>query len=368
VAALAQASWPHPRTGTDLPGPAAQFDHYLASGRREANLRHLRRGIPQTTTTHDTPPVDPTACGSLLALAAEILDSADTRTAHERLAPLAAHAPALRTWARTLLADTGPCSPALRDAAALRPSRTGTPGRHPPPPPTSPQVRQRRFGHQHIPAYLTAEWHEQYFSGMDGVNPQTLRRTAAVKLTQMCEGGSAAAAARLLGIPPHIATTAISTSRRRLGTQGWEHFGEALDALAGYLDQATGLTDYGRRRHATRTWAITPTTWAELTGDLARHSHCHTTADASDLPRLFATVVVWTRLTCGEHHFAPALGTGTQSPEQTAGRHRYVHQAWKTAHMGIETSSHYYAPLVERLDVLAADLATRIDTGQDLPE
>jgi len=364
VAALAQASWPHSRATTDLHGPAAELDRYLTGGRREADLRHLRQGIPRTTTTHDTPPVDPTACGSLLALAAEILDSADARTAHERLAPLAAHAPALRTWARKLLADTGPCSPALRAAAGLQPRRTEASGR----PPT--EARRRRFGHRHIPAHLTPEWHARYFSGLGAVNPQSLRRAAAVTLTQMCEGCTAAEAADILGLPPPLAASAADFARR-LTTREGKLFHRALGELAGHLDTATHLIDYGRRRHATRTWVIAPTTWAELAGslarDLARGGSRHNAADWSDRKRLFATVVVWTRVTRGEHFFAPALDPGPHPSRQVAEVRRYVLWAWRSAHGRTEPSSHY-VPLIERLDALAADLAAEIDTGRDLPE
>jgi hypothetical protein len=57
------------------------------------------------------------------------------------------------------------------------------------------------------------------------------------------------------------------------------------------------------RRHALHSWVITPARWSQLTAGLPARREAN--ADWGERERMLASVWVWTRVTGGEHLFAP---------------------------------------------------------------
>jgi hypothetical protein len=167
----------------------------------------------------------------------------------------------------------------------------------------------------------------------------------------------------LLGLPRSAAAYAAAEVPRQLGARRQRAFGEAIDALAGSLHTATGLTDYGRRRDALRTWTITPGQWQDLISSLAEQplqgrarSHTHW----GDGKRTLAAVWVWVRITRGEHIYATPIRPDPQSPRPGGYHAHYVHTRWPFIR---DAKPGHYAELRLRLETLAARLTEQIDTS-----
>jgi len=123
----------------------------------------------------------------------------------------------------------------------------------------------------------------------------------------MIEGGSYAQAGNLLGFSDTTTkTTLIHLNLWFQNKTNSDPFATALNALADELDAATTLIDYQNRRQRLARWSIPPEHWQALTG-----SRCHIPpsrrgiTDWGERKRRFASWIVWTTVTSGEHLFAP---------------------------------------------------------------
>jgi hypothetical protein len=354
-----------PRPGR--PWQAALVNRHSDAARRHASATAEGRAQRRQIIYCDTPPLEAAACAALLTLATDVLASTSPRSLGQAVGHLAGQAvPAFRRWAKWFLAGDGYSSPALRAAAGpavgaqhviKEATAAGNPSRlHPPPRPDS------RYSITHVPAYLPAAWRQEHLAPLAGLAPeQLLRRAAAVCLARTCTAASYPQLGELLGIPPGSAKSTVKAVHRRLEAAGRQaEFEAAIDALAGMLDTAAARTDYGSRRHALRGWVISPGQWNQLTAGLPAHREAH--ADWGERKRMLASVWVWTRVTGGEHLFAPAVMADPAAPrsQQPGGRDRlnYIDLRWP--HLATGTRGHY-SELRQRLNDYADELAASID-------
>lgn len=134
-------------------------------------------------------------------------------------------------------------------------------------------------------------------------------------------------------------------------------FGIAIESLARSLDDLeTPLTNYLRRRHALQDWCIGEDAWAEIIARLPP-SPGPQQPDLGDRKRQAASVYVWTRVTSGEHIFAPRPIETAQPPDP------WYHQSRWTNVLKLLDSGRgtHYPSLKAELDALAASLAQTID-------
>jgi hypothetical protein len=136
---------------------------------------------------------------------------------------------------------------------------------------------------------------------------------ARVCLARTCTAASYPQLDELLGIPSGPAKSTVKAVHGRLEAAGQQTvFEAAIDALADMLDTAVDLTDYGRRRQALRGWVISPAEWTQLTAGLPPRRVSR--ADWGERKRMLASVWIWTRVTGGEHLFAPAVMADPVAP------------------------------------------------------
>ncbi len=368
LSSLICASWPQARELAPSCVLADAIQRHTTWQQQQLATRRERgpavRGVHHI---HDTPPLDAVACAGLLATADRILGLDDPRTVGEQLRPLLAHGgrAARRTrWGQHFFRADPDCSAGLRQAVEplLRTfTRTDSKphGRRAP-------TRRARFGPQHIAQFLRDDWYDRHFRHLDGINPKLLRRTAAIRLVQIVAGGSMGEAAQFLGIP----TTGIQQGRVYSGAghvHAWararvdpQQFDAALHALADELDATADLVDYRQRRDALRTWSLDPDTWQQLTSRLPP-TPGPIRPDLGDRKRQVASMVVWARITHGEHLFAPRPIEDEQPPA--------VRRAWRLRrgttwfHFQTDRPKPHYADLKRLLDAYADQLAARIDGG-----
>lgn len=96
-------------------------------------------------------------------------------------------------------------------------------------------------------------------------------------------------------------------------------FDTALHHLADELDASPNLIDYRRRRDALRDWCIDPDTWQALTGQLPATWPHGLQPALGDRERQTASIIVWARITQGEHLFAPTP-SATSNPRNSKAR------------------------------------------------
>jgi hypothetical protein len=132
------------------------------------------------------------------------------------------------------------------------------------------------------------------------------------------------------------------------------------------LDTAAVRTDYGGRRHALRGWLISPGQWSQLTAGLPARRGTH--ADWGERKRMLASAWVWTRITGGEHLFAPAVMTDLAAPrsQQPGGRDRLTYIDLRWPHLAAEPRGHY-SELRQCLNDHADQLAAQIDRNPSDP-
>jgi DNA-binding CsgD family transcriptional regulator len=368
IACLITASWPAAR---DLAAPwqASLISPHADTARLQASAVAEGRAQHRQIIYCDTPPLEAAACAALLTLATDVLASTSPRSLGQAVGHLAGQAvPAFRRWARWFLAGDGYCSPALR--AAVGPAigaqhvireaaADANPGRlRPPPRPDS------RYNITHVPAYLPAAWHAEHLAPLAGLAPeQLLRRAAAVCLARTCTAASYPRLGEFLGISPGSAKSTVRAVHARLEAAGRQsEFEAAIDSLAGMLDTAAARTDYGSRRQALRGWVISPAEWSQLTVGLPAHSESH--ADWGERKRMLASVWIWTRVTGGEHLFAPAVMADPAAPrsQQPGGRDRLTYIDLRWPHLATGTRGHY-SELRQRLNDYADQLTADIDSS-----
>lgn len=141
-------------------------------------------------------------------------------------------------------------------------------------------------------------------------------------------------AAELLGIPPDKLPTDIVDDRFWTGSKDAPmEFRAAVVEAAGHLRETAGhLADYPRRRDALKDWALPQQTWRALATLLPEAPGKQPILD--DRKRQVASISVWTRVTGGEHIFAPRPIEQAQ-PEHT----RSEWAACRTPHSGIGSST-----------------------------
>jgi TniQ len=362
VVGLLQASWPQARALAEPWMPTDTVDYHLEQQRQQATTVHQAQSRTLDVAIYDRPPLEAAACGSLLALADRILTLDDLPAARSHLGPLIAHVVARRnSWGELLRGAAPHCSVGLR--AAITPqiqTRRGQDSYVVP-------MRDYRFGPQHIPQFLPAEWYDPHFQDLTGLQLPVLRRLAAIKLVQLTQGGLHETASQQLGLPARreFAATGYVVQRWARDQQNAARLRAALEALAAELDAipAGGLIDYRRRRDALRAWSIPRDDWRELATELRRRQK--TTAqlltDWGESKRLAASVLVWTRVTHGEHFFAPLV----LEEQRRSGRRQLASLASRVAHGSrVGRPQHHHARLMTALDAYADQLAARIDAGE----
>jgi hypothetical protein len=366
IACLISASWPAAR---DLAAPwqASLIALHSGAARRQAGGPAEGRAQHRQIIYYDTPPPGAAPCAALLTLAADMLASSGPRTLSQAVGHLAGQAaPAFRRWARWFLAGEGYCSPALRAAAGpavgarhvIKEAAAGAdPGRlHPPPRPES------RYSITHVPAYLPAAWHAEHLAPLAGLAPgQLLRRAAALRLARTCTAAAYPQLGEILGIPPGSAKSTVKAVHGRLEAAGRQaEFEAAIGALAAMLDTAASRTDYGSRRDALRSWVISSAHWTQLTAGLPPRRESR--VDWGERKRMLASAWVWTRVTGGEHLFAPAVMNDPAAPrsQQPGGRDRLTYIDLRWPHLAAGPRGHY-SELRQRLNDYADRLAAQID-------
>ncbi|WP_354382622.1 TniQ family protein [Streptomyces sp. PvR034] len=290
LAALITISWPNSLRRVD-PAFAPAIDI-------EVNARKALGGVR----AHDTPPVDPIACGAILDAAHSLLqiDSLDDVLA-EFFDSTFTGTPARAGWAQIFTKYEISCSKRLRTAAApLIRTYSPSPGW------TAPHPSGYRA--ENIPAHLEPDWYARHFQKIDGpTDHKILRRIAAIQLVQWATQASTSEAARYLGIDAEKALYTEDNIHIWLkSTREVQDFKTALSGLAAELSsRADGLIDYQYRREALRNWALDSSTWQELTSRLESPQGKQPVID--DRKRQDASVFIWVHVTRGEHLFAPRL-------------------------------------------------------------
>jgi hypothetical protein len=128
----------------------------------------------------------------------------------------------------------------------------------------------------------------------------------------MAVGGSIRQAALRLGLPNTTAAFERCHSSAR-AVHRWAkqcrdpyEFETAVHDLADELEASPHRIDYRQRRVALQDWCIDPGTWAHLVAQLPDSPWPHRREpERGDRKRHCASIIVWARITGGEHLFAP---------------------------------------------------------------
>ncbi|KOT58362.1 MULTISPECIES: TniQ family protein [Streptomyces] len=367
------STWPALRHLSPSENTAAAVDRHTEW--QQKRIADLLDGSPtaRARSPLDLPASDAAAGAGLLGIADSILTSDSPDVIRDQIRPLlpTSTRQTRRTfWGGWVTRYAPSCSSGLQAAyEPLLRRFTKTGGR--------PQARRaavtlpRRWGPEHIPAFLPEDWYTRHFTPLDDVNPMFVRRTAVLRLVQMVAGGSLGEAAGFLRIAD-TSTTWLGKGRIYSGA-GHVHstarnqtdplaFDAALRALASELDApTTPLIDYQKRRRALQAWSINEETWTELVSRLPPIPGPQK-PELGDRKRQIASIYVWTRITKGEHHFAPRPIEAAQPPD--------IQEAWSLRRntiwhlMQSSRPRPHYTGLKAELDPLAAQLARMIDTGQ----
>ncbi|NEA21960.1 TniQ family protein [Actinomadura bangladeshensis] len=387
---LISYTWPQARHLESPPPLLDSLDDHLQ--RQHSTIRDLKaKGKrPRSATIFSSPPADPAACSALLAIAEQILGQPSREAAGEHLRPLLSNVVDITNFRTFVSRAKRFCSPAFsavietnmqelhpkreRGANLLSRNRAGL-GQ-----PYGWREHHRqsghlviapigdcRFGHQHVPQYMTDAWIERHFPAPEGINPSHLRRTAAIRLVQMSNGGSVATAGKLLGI--NSTTSASSTHTVRV----WESepanakaLATAIHAFRDELNAASDLIDYGRRRASLTAWEIPAPTWEEMISRLnMRHRNRSATPSSiwDDRKRRAASVIIWATITCGDHRLAPLLqgearkANGAKTNMLTYDTQQIRYRI-RTSHKGPT------ATLATILHSYAHEMAAKIDRGE----
>ena len=366
LALLACSTWPAARNLSPSEEAASAIDQHVDSSQRQAKARRANSPTGGSHVRLDFPPADAGAGSGLVHIADRILAGSRDQ-AREQLASLLppdTRSAGRTIWGHAMARADPPCSDGLQAAAGrlLRTfSRTG--GRR------NADVRTERWGPENIPAFFPENWLARHFTPADGVSTKFTRRAASLRLVQMAAGGSLGEAARFLGIgsadvawPGSGAYGATGRVRTGTGQQpGTPGFDSVLEALARDLDNhTTPLVDYRRRRQALHAWHIDEDAWAGIIARLPP-SPGPQQPDLGDRKRQVASVYVWTRVTSGEHIFAPRPIEAAQPPDP------WYRQSQWTAVWKMLDRSHpgtHYPSLKAELEALATSLARTIDTSR----
>ncbi|MFF1511263.1 hypothetical protein [Streptomyces sp. NPDC058326] len=308
AAHLIRLSWPDGARYASSTWMTDLIDRYVSS-------TVARRRTPQPDGRNPITwgaPEDPAECAAVLVAAESLLghEERDDAGMADRVRPLAASAfsrhPAnigasLRrmdvssSMARALLChDQG-----FYRAGGHRHARQSLPS------------REGHFRIEHVPALLPHEWLSAHFGDLLPLwvhltdwKVRHLRRVSALKLAEMSGGGTWPDCAKTLGIPWNTAQQSLKVIRQELHSRDlWPGFERSVESVASQLDRGTDRVQYGRRRELLSSWQVPADDWAELCRGLQpfRQGITSPTRDT-------ATVLIWTRVTQGDHLHSPTLG------------------------------------------------------------
>jgi cytochrome c551/c552 len=135
-----------------------------------------------------------------------------------------------------------------------------------------------------------------------------------------------------------------------------------MEALARELDDAGNLVDYRHRRETLQSWSIPQADWQKLVAELSRRESPRDRAriEWGDNKRRIASVLVWMRVTQGEHLFAPLVLAASLTPGGRNILSRSVQQACH--HISTGQAGPHYVDLADALDAHADLLAAHIDS------
>jgi TniQ len=319
---LIRASWPRAQDLLTIPQASSAA---ISQDQRHIQQQH-RDHIGVGHAMYDVPPPDAKSCAALLTTADRLLQSQQARLLTEQLRHMLGYdprSPARASWTRQILVGKPDCSPGLRQAMApvmqtYTPLPAGRRRRA-----LATPIRTTRYKPEHVAEFLQDDWYQRYFAHMDGICAMHLRRTAAIHLCQIAAGGPIGNAAELLGIPVLSARQSIkalhSWARTRPDPREFE---TALHALADELDSAPHLINYQRRREVLGCWCIELFTWQQLLNRLGRNHASR--VELGDRKRQTASVMVWARVTQGEHFLAPhPIRDQLPAEAQNASRDQY---------------------------------------------
>jgi hypothetical protein len=306
---------------------------------------------------YDQPPRDAATTAALLNAADAVLDD---RARQEELARCIRETrvgrPSREPWVTVLARHASSCSPQVRETFEPLTYTFRRFGRYGPRS-SAPAPICRYYRPEHIPAFLEHPWYLHHLAAFSfPTSPiNTVRRYAAARLVQWVAGGSISEAAEYLGLPPGKATVNFAKAERR-------RFDRALGAIVRDIELAPTPINYHARRSALDDWYLAPQDWNRFIKYL-RPVQGRRKSQRTDQIRQQASVFIWTRITQGEHHYAPR-------PIEAAQPHP-LQRAWQHEHLRIQRQieesprpNGFYAAIRPILVNYAAQLARRIDVGE----
>lgn len=370
---LACATWPAARHLSPSRETAAAIDEHVDSLRRQAADKQRHVPVPATRSLPGTAPADAAASAGLAAIASRVLAGStdEVREKLRQLIPGPDAKTAAKAWTDWISRPSSPCSGGLREAAG--PMLWGfTRSARAPARKRATAIRPRRWGPEHIPAFLPEDWYSRHFTQAGDVSHLFLRRTAPLRLVQIAAGGSLGEAARFLGIADSRTPwqDRIYSGTGKVRTAGkqqpdLDRFEDSLANLALELDDpATPLVSYQHRRRALENWCIDDTAWTALLSGMPPTAG-RWQADLGDRKRQLASAFVWVQVTSGEHYFAPRPIEDAQPAGSRERWNIWLETAWHRMHHG--PHGPHYAVLKIELAKLATSLTLEIDAAAAQP-
>ncbi|MFG3172354.1 TniQ family protein [Streptomyces sp. NPDC048200] len=317
AAHLIRLSWPDGAQYASSTSMADLIDHHVSTATARHHAPELDGRMPITRDA----PEDPTECAALLVAADALIghEERDAAGITDRVRPLAASAfsriPA-NVGASLRRMDTSPAvarallrhSQGFYRAGGHRHARQHIPS------------RQSHFGIDHVPALLPHAWLSGPFGELlsrwaqhTDWKVRHLRRVSALKLAEMSGGGTWPDCAKALHIPWNTAQQSLKVIKLELNSQDlWPDFEQAVENVASHLDCSTDRVHYGRRRELLSSWQVPEGDWAEICLDLLQFGQGVTSPT-----RDTATVLIWARVTQGDHLHSPILGALRESGSST---------------------------------------------------
>ncbi|MGW5665932.1 TniQ family protein [Streptomyces sp. NPDC003758] len=214
-----------------------------------------------------------------------------------------------------------------------------------------------------VPQLIPIDWYRRHLQGFTEQltvpsrnNMTFVRRAASLKLVQMVSGHTVSECSRILAMPESVVNSTLTQLRRRCPHRAWGKFQEAVEAIARELEQVPVRTDFARRRQHLADWEISDGVWLDLTRELPllADEHRH---------RKAGSVIVWTRVTEGDHLFCPLVRTGGTGVRRADARtvlrqtRTYVGRNGEGEYVGLRRRLHQYAD----------QIAARCDAGASEP-